>query len=317
MNTFDEFLSWEKSTRDIIDFKKSYVDMAGDVLAGLVLSEIVYWYLPGRTGMSKLVITKKGVNWIACPRHEWWERCRLTPRQMDRIFKILAKVNLIEKQIFRFNNSPTIHIRLNQEVFVEQLNAIIADPPVNPFLPNGENVSKSPNGENQFTESVKTLTETTTETTKEKDFTAPSGAVQTAAETVGKTFSEVDHPIEPDETPKKERQPNPWYDAVASVFDLHGGRNGLMVGLLQGKATKNGHKDYNLLEPLTSADDILKFGRWWKANHDGLTMVQAPAKVQSEVMGWQAKGCPDAPSQPKPKPWGGLEPVRPDYGAIS
>jgi hypothetical protein len=113
-------------------------------------------------------------------------------------------------------------------------------------------------------------------------------------------FELITPPDEPKPTeakPKKERQPNPWYDAVAVVFDLHGGRNGLMVGLLQGTATKNGHKDYNLPQPLTSADDILKFGRWWKANHEGLTMVQSPVKVQSEVMGWQAKGCPDAPGQ--------------------
>lgn len=104
----------------------------------------------------------------------------------------------------------------------------------------------------------------------------------------------------PDEPkPKKERKVNPWYDAVKEVFDLHGGRNRLMVGLLQGKATKNGHKDYNLEEPITDHKDILKFGRWWKANHDGLTMVQSPLKVQSEVMGWQAQGCPDAIDQPK------------------
>jgi hypothetical protein len=102
-------------------------------------------------------------------------------------------------------------------------------------------------------------------------------------------------------TPRAKRPANSWYDAVAAVFDLHGGRNGLMAGLLQGKATKNGHKDYNLPEPLTSAEDVLKFGRWWKANHDGLTMVQSPIKVQSEVMGWQAKGCPDAEAEPKTK----------------
>jgi hypothetical protein len=117
--------------------------------------------------------------------------------------------------------------------------------------------------------------------------------------------------------PKKEREPNPWYDAVATVFDLHGGRNGLMVGLLRNRSTKKGYREYTLLTPLDNPDDILKFGRWWKANHDGLTMVQSPAKVQSEVMGWQAKGCPDAPGRMKPKPaFEGLPAVVPEGGYV-
>jgi hypothetical protein len=108
-------------------------------------------------------------------------------------------------------------------------------------------------------------------------------------------------PVDEPPKPKKESRSNPWYDAVVKVFELYGGRNTLMIQMLMGMATKNGHKEYNLPEPLTSADDILKFGRWWKTNHDGLTMVQSPAKVQSEVMGWQAKGCPDAEAKPKTK----------------
>jgi len=45
---FNEFLSWELTTRDTIDFKKIYVDIAGDLIAGLLLSQIIYWHLPSK-----------------------------------------------------------------------------------------------------------------------------------------------------------------------------------------------------------------------------------------------------------------------------
>ena len=42
---FDDFLKWEQSSRDTVDFKTVYVDMVGDLLAGLMLSQIVFWHL--------------------------------------------------------------------------------------------------------------------------------------------------------------------------------------------------------------------------------------------------------------------------------
>ena len=49
------FLTWEKTTWDTVDFKRIYVDMAGDRVAGLMLSQLVYWcLLPNKNGKSKL-----------------------------------------------------------------------------------------------------------------------------------------------------------------------------------------------------------------------------------------------------------------------
>lgn len=188
----DSFLQWERASRDTIDFKKIYVDMVGgDVLAGLVLSEIVYWYLPTRSGGSKLRVERSGKFWIAVHRYEWWDRTRLSPDQSDRVLKILIDCGLIEKDVFRFGGDPTIHIRLIEERFLELWKCFASNPPENPYLPapkpevpispNGENRSRqtartisgerrepiSPNGENHFAEKGKTLTETTTKTTTE------------------------------------------------------------------------------------------------------------------------------------------------------
>ena len=45
--TRQEFIAWEQVSRDTIDVKRCYVDIAGDLVAGILLSQIVYWHLPG------------------------------------------------------------------------------------------------------------------------------------------------------------------------------------------------------------------------------------------------------------------------------
>ena len=41
------FLEWERRSRDTIDVKRCYVDVAGGLVAGVLLSQVVYWFLPG------------------------------------------------------------------------------------------------------------------------------------------------------------------------------------------------------------------------------------------------------------------------------
>jgi hypothetical protein len=157
------FLQWEQTTRDTIDFKRTYVDMAGDLVAGLVLSEIVFWYLPAKSGTNKLVIHRDGEQWIACGRKQWWDRARVSPKQFDRAAKLLASIGLIEKRIYKFNGEPTVHVRIVHDKFVELWNAVSG----------GEN-SFSPKVNFDVPQRVKTnstkgeapYTEITTETTQ-------------------------------------------------------------------------------------------------------------------------------------------------------
>lgn len=81
---FAAFLAWEKETKDVLDFKTTYVDVAGDLNAGLMLSEIIYWYLPSRDGKTRLRVHRNGFDWIASRRYEWWDRIRLSTKQADR-----------------------------------------------------------------------------------------------------------------------------------------------------------------------------------------------------------------------------------------
>jgi hypothetical protein len=117
-----EFLFWEGSSRDTIDFKKVYVDISNDLIAGLLLSQIVYWHLPSKeTGKTKLRVEKEGFLWIAKGREDWYEEIRITAKQYDRAIKMLEKLEIVEVKTFKFNSNPTKHVRLLWDKFLKAL----------------------------------------------------------------------------------------------------------------------------------------------------------------------------------------------------
>lgn len=149
------FLAWEKHSRDVIDFKKIYVDMAGDLVSGLVLSQTVYWHLPGADGVTRLRVNRDGHLWIAKKREDWWNEIRITPKQLDRALPILEEKNLVYTALYGFAGTPTKHIRLNWPGFLSAW-LDISTFGENAFLPNVEM---------HFDERLKSNTENTTENT--------------------------------------------------------------------------------------------------------------------------------------------------------
>ena len=116
-----DFFAWEAQSRDTIDFKTVYVDMADDLMAGLLLSQLVYWHLPTKRGTSRMRISKEDNLWVAKTRMEWWIETRLKPRQVDRAGKILVKKGLVFTSLWRFAGSPTTHWRINWNAFLPLL----------------------------------------------------------------------------------------------------------------------------------------------------------------------------------------------------
>jgi hypothetical protein len=112
MKSFNDFLAWEKASRDSIDFKKIYVDVAGDLIAGLLLSQIIYWHLPDKSGRTKLRVYKQEKLWLAKQRTDWWEEIRITAKQYDRAIKNLQKLGIVEvwNTMFNAKNTPHIHL---------------------------------------------------------------------------------------------------------------------------------------------------------------------------------------------------------------
>jgi hypothetical protein len=121
INSFDHFLLWEQASRDAIMVKRVYIDMAGDVIAGLMLSQIIYWHLPNDQGQSRLRVYKDDCYWLAKGYGDWWDECRLTVDQARRALKILQDKGLVVTVLKHFNGVPTVHIRIDQEKFLEAL----------------------------------------------------------------------------------------------------------------------------------------------------------------------------------------------------
>jgi len=184
---FIELLAEEQADYDGHYVKHIFVDIAnGDLIAGTLLSQILYWYLPSKDGRAtKLRVFKDGKLWLAKGRDDWWEECRITPKQFDRAISVLCSIGIVEKKIFKFDGNPTIHVRIVPDVYVQLVyeymeqkkeevaryyyGSSVSSLDVigeNGFLPKGEN-GFLPKGKNEFTEKVISLTEITTDTTTE------------------------------------------------------------------------------------------------------------------------------------------------------
>lgn len=140
----------------------AYVDITGDLIAGILLGQIVYWYMPNEQGKSKLRVKKNGEFWLAKSREDWKDEIRITPKQYDRAIKILIEKEFVEVKKFKFNGAPTNHIKLNISEVTERVKSILTF---------GENPN-SPLGEMELTETVNSLTEITTENTTKNNISA-------------------------------------------------------------------------------------------------------------------------------------------------
>lgn len=156
------YKQYEKFTNESFRVNRAYVRIAGDLVSGILLGQIVYWNLPNKDGNSKLRVFKEGQYWLAKERNSWQEEVCITPKQYDRAIKILIDKGLVVAKKFKFNGSPTVHIRLN-ELELDRL--------LESELTRGEN-GTSPKVKKEIDERVISLTEITTEITKEDDANA-------------------------------------------------------------------------------------------------------------------------------------------------
>lgn len=123
----EEFINSERASLDTIDVKRIYIDMAGDLAAGVLLSQIVYWHLPDKNGETKLKVERNGEYWLAKKREDWWNECRITPKQFDRAIKTLEERQMVKTEVFKYNGNPMKHVKLNRASFLAVYNAILSN----------------------------------------------------------------------------------------------------------------------------------------------------------------------------------------------
>ncbi len=180
-----DFIKWEKASKDTIDVKKVYIDIAGDVVGGIILSQIIYWHLPSNNGdPSRLKVYKKGDEnrqpgyWLAKSYKDWYAECRVKEDTAMRRIQKLAKKGIIETHTWRFYNTPTTHIRIVWDKFLEELDNVLnkqdeeieADNNTDDRSLHSVKQANSNNPRTQFADMEtgkqhETLTETTTENT--------------------------------------------------------------------------------------------------------------------------------------------------------
>ena len=148
----EKFLALKSVEQQRINFEMTYVDMAGgDLIAGLLLSQIIYWFTPNKHGKSKIKASYKGRPALAKSRDEWYKEIRITPKQYDRAIDILKDKGFVDVKNSMFNSKKTPFIMLNEDDFLSVYTKWVYR-----FLPLG-NIG--------FDERVKPLTKTTTKTT--------------------------------------------------------------------------------------------------------------------------------------------------------
>lgn len=140
---------------NVITTPVTFIDFTGgDHIAALLLNQIIYW--------TERTHDKDG--WFYKSAKDWHEELRLSSFQVNRALKVLKPLG-VETKLKRANNAPTIHYRINRELFSSAFFK---------FLENRE-TQKSRNLEMDIEEtsksdlqvSQKTLTEITTENTTE------------------------------------------------------------------------------------------------------------------------------------------------------
>ena len=126
-SAINNFLLWEMRSRDCIKVKRCYIDIAADLEAGVLLSQIIYWHLPDKEGEQKLSVQRDGHWWLAKAREDWWNECRLTPKQFDRAIRHLEAKHLIVAQVYKWQRVNTKHIRVNWAGLLQALSLLDAE----------------------------------------------------------------------------------------------------------------------------------------------------------------------------------------------
>lgn len=110
---------WRKVENEY-EMRKNYtshcmIDICDDLIAGMMLSQILYWFTPNESGQSKIRIHKEGTEWLAKHYDDWYDEIRITVRQAKRGLGILKEKGFVIVKTMKFSGIPTIHIRPDEE----------------------------------------------------------------------------------------------------------------------------------------------------------------------------------------------------------
>lgn len=107
----------------------AYVKVTGDLVAGILLSQIVFWFKPHPDGSSKLRVFREGRYWLAKRREDWYQEIGISPKQFDRACDLLESMGIIHRKVFRFGRGTANHLNLDVKVLSKQLKSLLGTSP--------------------------------------------------------------------------------------------------------------------------------------------------------------------------------------------
>lgn len=279
----EQIIALEQSDHKYVRAKKIYIDMAGDLIAGIVLSEVVYWHTPGKGGKQRLrTIEGESDKWLACRRQGWWERARITARQFDRALDKLVKCGLIVRQLFDYKGQSTLHVRINWVTFETLYNALLEKPAPRKrrvgvtkqqhpekVLPNGDTLS--PDGNTDLPNG---------------DTESPHGDTYTIIDTT------IDTKTENNTLPIAKSELDLQFDSISETWNNKaGGWVSNMQGMMFGSKKVRGAWKECEFNPPATVDEVNAFGSYGKKRSKDGKLPTSPDTIQRWFYDFRAENA--------------------------
>jgi hypothetical protein len=266
---FDGWVQSDAARKDSIDLKRVYIDLCeGNLYDAVLFSQIMFWHEPTKLGKQRLEVFRKGEYWLAKRYEDWQEECRIDANTARKCIDRLVKLGLIVKEIFHFNKKPTVHLRINKEVFEQRILALsdttgqISDASLK-----RPNVSDGTTGQMHLIPQVSYyITETTDIDIKDS---APEIAAVSVADVEPKSPSQTTTPNQGNNSSHSQTRPiDPLFEAVKQhVFQIddvnaQGGRIAKISNWLAGKYAGNGSERVGKISHPAAPEHVEAFGKW-------------------------------------------------------
>jgi hypothetical protein len=175
--------------------RPEYIDVTGDAITGLLLSQIVYWFRPDAQGKTKVRIFREGRPWVAKTQAEWCHETRIGLKQYLRAVKILQTLQIVEYRLWQFQGRPTPHLSLD----LKRLMQLVADKHSaemeESILPKQQNPFCQDGGIHSA-KKVESYTESTSEITTDSNAAPPLGDGMPSLKQVLESKAQNQHNLE-------------------------------------------------------------------------------------------------------------------------
>jgi hypothetical protein len=164
-----QFIQLHASYHYSISVNKMIIDICdGDLNAGVLFSQILYWFGNDEHGNSRTRLIKNNEPCIAKEQNEWYEEVRLSKDQVKKSLKLLVQKGFIRVKNLMFNGFRTNHIWINENTIHDALDIYVNSKNVLVGVKNPTGRRKKPDRSVQKARPI-TMTNTKTKTEIKKD----------------------------------------------------------------------------------------------------------------------------------------------------